>query len=1226
MAEQVNNSGSSAMEQRAYHPLARLRRVIRGYVLVEGIVLALILGCLWFWFSIALDYSLHHFSNVDMLDAAPPVRWIMMAIFGLAITGIVVWYIFRRLFRDFSNASLAMVLENRFPALLGDRLITAIELADLKRAEKQGYSVDMIVKTMKDAKERVDQVPVLSVFNWWRLVMLVWTLVGVSLFVLLLTYPVAVLFSLIDMVPSREVWMMLTINGIVALGLIFVFMVPCLLVSMRKRQSSLRWVVLGVGVLCLGATAVGYHYSINKLNSVKLDEYTWRAYHVADIGVDRNLKFGDTRWPRDEFFVDWLDFPVDEKRVQNNRTINARALFTTWIVADNTVPGRWRPLRWSDLPRIVDAKEVPELPLEAINEYIIAISSGDERSPVGFDKTRLKLPTRDDATVDLVFAAVESADHLSLTQEQVDAFATLKQSLAAIAESPKRGGRLVRHVNAPGEATLVYGNNDSKFRGRSALKPMSARPNVFQLEQPVKLDDTFAVMPSAKPADGEPKEKFVPLVAEATVAGRTLKTDPRSVVLVSPPKLQSLTYQEFRPAYFYYLPPAGPRVNTIDERRVALREMKQARPPLTFASPAEAFSLPDFSQGSDVAFTSTADKKLVEVNLTPRSVEFPGVATKDDIKPLPLAISEDGRSFTIRFGSKGKSLAELLATKPDADGPTLPGVKSLFTFDVTMKDIDNMVSTRSYTLRPIDDKLPSVNLFVDVIRQIKENNRTFYVCTAQADIPFAKESNIVDEHGLHKLEFTYEFSPIVNPAYLPELAQQTAWSMINPPAIPGIGDIVLRKEVLTRTLPIIREIINRDMPEAIRKAPNFGSMPITAFDNAQGLANGATQMSIEDVKKKLGNPLGNDHVSPVLKQFSFKDFDTPLTFDLLKSLPQLREKNSAGIIPGYRLVLDVQATDSNVAADQARVARNAETLEFKIVGEQELYTYISKEEAELVRRFDELINELEKHQKDLEGVISRVRTISDSTAVFEQNRIEKILDAISNSRTATNEVYTSYLRIQREYKVNRFPDKLTNDLSVKIVDPLRVVQAKEYPNAANEMSKFYEILRQGRPDIAIPQGAVSQQSFIQLLDALRQIRKEMGDSIGFNKLALQIKAILDGQVALTRDDLQKVEQAITDDLLRIQFLPKPADVEVEAGKSVKVSLNLKMPKTITEDPVLRFELPANSGLKVAPSPVILKDDATKAEFDVTAGPTKGTFFLRIVPSQGNPIDLKVEVK
>src|SRR5439155_25474897 len=87
----------------------------------------------------------------------------------------------RRLNKDLSYPALALVLERRFPKLLGDRLITAVELADVARAAQDGYSVEMVRQTIAEARARVADVPVRQVFNWRRLWILGFVTAGLLL-------------------------------------------------------------------------------------------------------------------------------------------------------------------------------------------------------------------------------------------------------------------------------------------------------------------------------------------------------------------------------------------------------------------------------------------------------------------------------------------------------------------------------------------------------------------------------------------------------------------------------------------------------------------------------------------------------------------------------------------------------------------------------------------------------------------------------------------------------------------------------------------------------------------------------------------------------------------------------------------------------------------------------------------------------------------------------------
>src|SRR6266481_366689 len=91
----------------------------------------------------------------------------LMVVFWMALPA--VGLILGRLFTHFGQRSLALVLERRFPKLLGDRLITAVELSK-PRARQYGYSPAMLQLTIDDAAERVQKIPLGDVLNWTRLI------------------------------------------------------------------------------------------------------------------------------------------------------------------------------------------------------------------------------------------------------------------------------------------------------------------------------------------------------------------------------------------------------------------------------------------------------------------------------------------------------------------------------------------------------------------------------------------------------------------------------------------------------------------------------------------------------------------------------------------------------------------------------------------------------------------------------------------------------------------------------------------------------------------------------------------------------------------------------------------------------------------------------------------------------------------------------------------------
>src|SRR5262245_57862350 len=68
-------------------------------------------------------------------------NWVIAGgLVALILGGLSIFMVAKRLLYDFSDPALALVLERRFPDLLGDRLITAVELADVCSAAKLGYS------------------------------------------------------------------------------------------------------------------------------------------------------------------------------------------------------------------------------------------------------------------------------------------------------------------------------------------------------------------------------------------------------------------------------------------------------------------------------------------------------------------------------------------------------------------------------------------------------------------------------------------------------------------------------------------------------------------------------------------------------------------------------------------------------------------------------------------------------------------------------------------------------------------------------------------------------------------------------------------------------------------------------------------------------------------------------------------------------------------------------
>ncbi len=162
-------AGSAAPAESIRHPLDRLRRAIRTYVGIESLALLVLFLSACFWLGLAFDYGLFKAFGVDWVQELP--IWFRQAV-RIVVVALLFYFLARgfvTLVRRFRNNALALVLEQRFPEQLGDRLITAVELADPAGAERFGYSRPMLEQTLREAAERVDRLPLKQVFDWRRL-------------------------------------------------------------------------------------------------------------------------------------------------------------------------------------------------------------------------------------------------------------------------------------------------------------------------------------------------------------------------------------------------------------------------------------------------------------------------------------------------------------------------------------------------------------------------------------------------------------------------------------------------------------------------------------------------------------------------------------------------------------------------------------------------------------------------------------------------------------------------------------------------------------------------------------------------------------------------------------------------------------------------------------------------------------------------------------------------
>ena len=214
MATAIDRPSANRDEQ-VYHPLDHLRGIIRRYVVVEGVLSILIFLGTWFALALLLDYVIFKAFTWDwVVEGGRWIRAVALIIALSLLVSILVFRIVRRLTTEFSYPSLALVLERRYPKVLGDRLITAVEMADVNQAAQYGYSSDMIRQTINEARERVGQVEVNAVFNWRRLRLMALFAVSIPLLVVITAFASHAI-STRSFDPVRAGWKLYHVGGIV---------------------------------------------------------------------------------------------------------------------------------------------------------------------------------------------------------------------------------------------------------------------------------------------------------------------------------------------------------------------------------------------------------------------------------------------------------------------------------------------------------------------------------------------------------------------------------------------------------------------------------------------------------------------------------------------------------------------------------------------------------------------------------------------------------------------------------------------------------------------------------------------------------------------------------------------------------------------------------------------------------------------------------------------------
>ncbi len=977
--------------QRVRSPLARLRGYIRTYVSLEGALLLALYLALWFWIGLALDYGFFKLFGIDVVQEWP---WVARLFILLAVTAglltTVSLKVVGRLLREFSDPALALVLERRFPKQLGDRVITAVELSDLQKAEEQGYSTAMVRETIHEAAERVQQVPVQQAFDWGRLVRRGLIAAALTLGLYLLAGGVCLALD-----SARHVHVGRTgFSRFNETAAIWFERNILLQNTIWPRRAQLELVGFPNKELRVGKDNKAPALRVRALEYVIADsKYPegWRSLTWEDLTTHRNWftagpppppPFSLT--PRDAE----LGLTVDEVALRN-RKFEVRNFASRvrrpchWMISDPAAGGQ-RPLLWADLTsERLDGLTPPKPPA--------AWKASDASAGLTVDDVAQALIDVHDgggepaADANVILSRLERLALMSATLDQVDALAA-KPSMS----------RTMRKLTVPDIIYLKCTGDKTYLR------------NEMRKTQDNEYTGNF----------GDLKESVV-----FTVQGEDYYTPRRFITLVPAPSLIALGVQENRPAYLFFRP----------DDKTSLADLRGKKQPFEERDVLQAGSETsriDAPAGTDVVLTAKSDKELQEASLK-------AAKTVDEVR-LIADLPQGGRGLlTVKQAKAGDEIRHALELAPDHKGfrLELPDVRKDLVFDFEFTDTDGVKAKRKVVVKPQDDLAPELtDARIEVMRKTtikaKDRDETYLMVTRKARIPLGVK--IHDDHALGDVRYRYTLTTAtktdVNAVFVVPVLALTAPGGSNPfmAAAYLLGQ---DRDAQTYSPPLFAQNVN-DAKDEFLPAQTMKEL----LGQSQKLPFRQLVRDF-DVQPDVISPFRED------RPFGVQDDRLACDFPLWKLMPQALEDNH----PYYRMDLWMEATDAD--ADEHRgaggapiphLSKSKETFSFLIVPESVLLMKIGEDEgkqyAALNKRFQEL---QEKAQAIDVGVHNIERPdVQVKDLLAPSTRAEQSNETIENCLATTREVYSNYQRMVREEQLNVVQPKKIVESETRIVTPL----------------------------------------------------------------------------------------------------------------------------------------------------------------------------------------------
>jgi hypothetical protein len=1078
-------------DRRVRHPLQALRGYIRGYVALEGLLIAVIYLAVCFWAGLALDYGLFRLFAFDwvqelqQLTVDPAtgaqgnvdvvIRVVMLALFLGGLVALVIWKVLLRITREFSDRAIALVLERRFPRELGDRLITAVEMANPKLADKYGFSRPLIEKTIQDAADRVEKVPVKEVFNWGRLRML-------------------------------GLWC-----GLLTLGM---------------------YVLVGIAS-CVASAATG--------GSGSPVDYFFNFNDTAGIWAERNLLLQDSYWPRRAYlevirFQDTALHPGEMRVGRDEQRPDVQIRAVEWVVADRKSHDGWRALRWKDLPNYIDKSLLDKVDIpELWGNWLVDLDDLDPSVPAGILPSSWHGKTVAEARQDLTDRALaENVAKAGAEQAVAELLGWRFWTLDKIQLQEKRGDiRRALHQDHPDahqaleEAFLKV----AELAGTAEYSRTLRRLEIPQLIQVyyrganTKSDHTHEIQPDNKYSVGlnDLKESV-----RFTARGADYYTPYKKITLVPPPSIEALTVDKEEPAYIYH---------RVQGDQKALKGKKQLFTgyPISVMGDSSTVQVP---LGTNLVLHARTDRPLKD------GIRMRAPAQADDrgatVPGVPVALGAGSKEFSVSLRNVVKPYEFLFEFNnlDNVKGRRRIRIQPIDDRPPEIIDVELEVVLRKPRFKAEPGKATA------------GSGIDGFLITPDALLPF--KGTLRDDYGLTKAAWVHEVEQVEfeligqglgeKADKLPTLLLHGSTKVRRSALVATYFQFLPGTPSMEMFAPaywtFMTRLFRADL--ALKRSEGEERIPLEAFERAAE-ARSIDELPLNALEQKLKEkPAGR----PLFKEHSLKDEEG---FDLKRYLPRLKALDPTKQAQFHYLVkISVEASDNNVETGPG-VSRNKAPFTFLVVSENELLGQVAIEEEVLRDRLDKAAFKLRNAKTTIDEQVSKLAlTGTDLTLV--SLRVDDIRKALLDAGTASREVHTDYRRILKELETNRVKRTKTDDVRDKIVLPLAEIVDPNTGNFTTTEGAVEKLFVGIEDDLATKRGEENRAAHVEnaklaaqqldrLLQRLNEVLIAMDEGVVESKL-LETIVIIEREARVISERARIMHNREVEKLLELLTQPK----------------------------------------------------------------------------------------